>query len=433
MIFTDTFISELAVPPDLGVTYSPATIELATGHRFGSAWTGIDSVAWHGDPRMYVDVFDVPLARFRPGSVGAEFGHFVRYEYRPTTSIVGFSDAVVYGDLRTDGVVSLDPQFQQDQFFGPWQTVRVYDRGECSAGENWRPILQAIAEGLDERILGALGQEGLDPAVLGNATLDPILRDSFAVVENTNDAFRIRRAYAFDTDLGPHGAECGGVLRIRFRGRFAGRDWRLVYILESVESVSVEIGEPCAGAGVGTTLEDTVRGVLESELESGITEQTSRRASRSRVRSCGVGRIASVTISWPDSSETSAPTCSLAGPGAGRCPRSSSSCRETRSASRTSATSSRTSTASTSAPRASRSCSPTSRVTRGSLSSRARTPPCVTDPYPHAPPTAVSSGRSSIPSSRSAGASSETTCEAMAGGALVRGARRVCGQPWAAP
>ncbi len=277
MIFTDTFISELAVPPDLGVTYSPATIELATGHRFGSAWTGIDSVAWHGDPRMYVDVFDVPLARFRPGSVGAEFGHFVRYEYRPTTSIVGFSDAVVYGDLRTDGVVSLDPQFQQDQFFGPWQTVRVYDRGECSAGENWRPILQAIAEGLDERILGALGQEGLDPAVLGNANLDPILRDPFAVVENTNDAFRIRRAYTFDTDVDPHGAECGGVLRIRFRGRFAGRDWRLVYILESVESVSVEIGEPCAGAGVGTRLEDTVRGVLESELESGITQQASRR------------------------------------------------------------------------------------------------------------------------------------------------------------
>lgn len=282
MIFTDTFISELAVPPDLGVTYSPATIELATGHGFGSAWTGIDSVAWHGDPRMYVDVFDVPLARFRPGSVGAELGHFVRYEYRPTTSIVGFSDAVVYGDLRTDGVVSLDPQLQQDQFFGPWQTVRVYDRGECSAGENWRPILQAIAEGLDERILGALGQEGLDPAVLGNANLDPILRDSFAVVENTNDAFRIRRAYTFDTDLGPHGAECGGVLRIRFRGRFAGRDWRLVYILESVESVSVEIGEPCAGAGVGTTLEDTMRGVLESELESGITEQTSRRVAQPR-------------------------------------------------------------------------------------------------------------------------------------------------------
>lgn len=180
-----------------------------------SDFSPFERVRWRGDPNSYVDVFSEPILRTPPPNVdaaridGMRFSNVVRIRYtglQLDPTVEEWDPQAIFADRAED----FTTVFGEPAQVPPWEaslSLRMYDRGECSAAEAWRPIGEAFAEGIEE-IFGAgfdvqLGpNDNIDATVsaapIGNWTVTPEIRQELF---GDRDRFQLTQIYEVTIDF----------------------------------------------------------------------------------------------------------------------------------------------------------------------------------------------------------------------------------------
>ncbi len=195
---SNTYRGDLPLWARLSTTFAPGIV----GGAFrDEGVTSIRRVSWVGDRNSYLDVFTGDL------STATSAGTFRRYQFPyasgqqraffsfPSGSLT-FTPASYAFDLPTTTT---------------WRSVRVYDRGECSAEASYRELGAGIVSGLTAKLDEEFRKSDLGGASLREpARVRPLVSSGAGGI--STDRFEIATKYRVAT--------CKGDLDLTIQGRF---------------------------------------------------------------------------------------------------------------------------------------------------------------------------------------------------------------------
>lgn len=221
----NVYRGDLPLWPRWSTTFAPSIV----GGAFRSdGVTSIRRVSWVGDRNSYVDVFTNDLG------AATSAGTFRRYQF-PYAS----GQQRAFYSFPTGGFTFTPAAYSFDlPTTSTWRSVRVYDRGECSAEATYRELGDGIVSGLTTKLDEQFRDSGLGGASLREPSrVRPLL--SAAAGGISTDRFEIATKYRIAT--------CSGDLDLTIQGRFVRSGNAPSFSISSVNAHMDFGNDACAG------------------------------------------------------------------------------------------------------------------------------------------------------------------------------------------